>query len=326
MSAAPQRAALALRVDVDFAPGLRRAVPRMLDALARAGMHATFCVVAGSNAPRRSLKRLLRRGYLRRLLRLGPRGIARWLLPALASNEAMLGSPRAREVLRRILDEGHELAVHGHDHAWWADHAWGSDEALLVAEIDRAYGAMERASGRADLAWVSPAWRTTGAVLQHLKRRGVGYFSDCWGTTPFLTVDERGREIPVPHLPVNAASLESLTLVSGLDGRAAVRSALGGLPADATGVLCIHDYFEGLLHPELFAMLLEECRAAGRSPTTLAATARGLPTALASHRLSRGRVPGFVGEVSWQGPVVGVALSAPRRAPAPPAGVAPAPL
>ena len=86
---------LALRVDVDFVVGLEEAVPRMLDELARHEMQATFFIVAGSNQPRRSLKRLLRPGYLQRLHALGFSGLIRSFGMGRGGERFLAATPRA---------------------------------------------------------------------------------------------------------------------------------------------------------------------------------------------------------------------------------------
>lgn len=58
---------VALRIDVDFPVGLLRAVPFFLDRLRAAEMKATFFVVAGSNDPRSSWRRMVRPQYARLL-------------------------------------------------------------------------------------------------------------------------------------------------------------------------------------------------------------------------------------------------------------------
>ena len=292
---------LALRIDVDFPTGLRRAVPSMLEALKRAGMQATFFVVAGAN--RTPLSRLLRPGYLRRLARLGPGRVLGAVGPSvLFGGGAFLGSDRARAVLRRIRDEGHEVAVHGFDHAWWAESVWSADSTRLSAEIDRAFDAMGQAEEKQGQAWGSPNWRTTPFVLGELGRRGVPYLSECWGSAPFRSCGDDGAAIPLAHLPVTLPSLETLVLEDRLPPAQAVQRALDAHTAGQYGLACLHDYFEGLMRPELFAEFLDACARRGLRTVTLRETATPLdPGRLPVHDLARGPLRGFAGDVSLQG-------------------------
>ncbi len=67
--------------------------------------------------------------------------------------------------------------------------------------------------------------------------------------------------------------------------------------------MCVHDYFEGFLRPELFSEILGAWHRNGIRTCTLHEAAReidrsGLP--LPASRLTRGTLTGFVGDVSWQ--------------------------
>ncbi|MDX1387922.1 MAG: polysaccharide deacetylase family protein [Acidobacteriota bacterium] len=304
---AARREGPAVRIDVDFRAGLLRAVPFFLDALGASGMHATFFVVTGSNRPASILRRLGRKGYLRRLRRLGVARTLFSLRPGPFSSGSMrLESASSARVLRRIVAEGHELAVHGYDHAWWADHVWDSDEPELAGEVERAFATMERVTGRSGFGWGSPNWRTTETVLRLLHARAVPYFSDCWGIAPFLTADEAGSVVPTIHLPITLPSLEGSMLERRIDGPAAIAAVFEPPAPRPFDVICFHDYYEGLARRELFTGFLNECRRRRLRTITLADAARRLQPELERlpvHRLARGPLPGFTGEVSWQGPI-----------------------
>jgi peptidoglycan/xylan/chitin deacetylase (PgdA/CDA1 family) len=292
-----------LRIDVDFPVGLRRGVPWLLDRLAEREMHATFFVVTGRNSSRRALRRTLDPEYLGRLRRLGPLRVVRCLGASLLRDEPVLESREAQAALDRIVTDGHELAAHGHDHAWWADEVWRAEPERLVEEVDRALDALARRIDAPGVAWGAPSWRTTDAVMRHLERRGVPYLAECWGREPFRTLDGAGDPIRVPHLPITAPSLEALTLDRATDAAEVVARSLG----HGFGVLCAHDYFEGLLRRELFVALLDRLVAREITTASLRTVAAALAPAiddLPACRVVRAPVPGFHGFVSWQGPVV----------------------
>lgn len=292
---------LALRIDVDFGAGMDRAVPFFLDTLERAGTRATFFIVAGCNSHGRLLRRLADPRYVRRLWKLGPRRIARGT--GLRDSGGPLDSESRRRLVARIVDAGHEVAVHGWDHGWWADNVWTAEPGRLSNEIDRAFEALEGASGHDDLAWGSPNWRTTPRVLELLHRRGVPYFAECWGRGPFRSADTDGQAIPRIHLPVTITSLESLVLEQARDAEGAVAAAFDGRPPDRYDMVCVHDYFEGLMHPRAFVELIRVCTERGWRTVTLRETAAAIEAAclrLPVHGLSRGPLPGFAGSVNWQ--------------------------
>lgn len=278
-----------LRIDVDFRSGLLLAVPAMLDVLERYGMQASFFVVAGSNPPSRSLARLRKRDYRRRVVRLG---LWRSLTVLSGGDSPMLTTPSTWDVVRRIEAEGHELVVHGWDHAWWAENVWSATTGRLEQQIDLAYDAVERAAGPARRAWGSPNWRSRDDVMALLAARGAPYFSECWGHSPFSSHDR-------VHLPVTD-NLEERVLERG-PSPACVDEMLDARDVGAYRLICAHDYFEGLLHPALFEALIEGCRRRGLRTVALQTVAARLdPAGLEPYTLERGSAAGFCGEVSRQ--------------------------
>jgi hypothetical protein len=109
--------------------------------------------------------------------------------------------------------------------------------------------------------------------------------------------------IPVPHLPITLPSLESLIIEEGMAPDEAVSAALDCGRPRGFELLCIHDSFEGLLQPELFSMLLEQCVRRDLSTVPLreaAYIATDAALELPIHGLIRAPLSGFVGQVSWQ--------------------------
>jgi undecaprenyl phosphate-alpha-L-ara4FN deformylase len=291
---------LGLRIDVDFPIGLRRGVPFMLDLLARHGMKATFFIVAGRNGGMRALRRLIQPSYLRRYLRMG--GWRLWVMSSVGG----AGQMRLRDhasLVRRILDEGHEVGVHGYDHAWWADCVWSAGTDRIESQMARGFEMLTAVTKRTDLAWASPNWRTSDAVLHALMRRNVPYFSECWGVCPFAVRLPDGRSSSIPNLPVTVPSLEVASMSQRLEGRQAVKAVLDRHEPDGYNVVACHDYYEGMLKPELFRSFLEGCAARALrvlSLRELAGLLRAEGYVLPVGRIGRRRLPGFVGQVSWQ--------------------------
>lgn len=287
MRAALFRRVLPLRIDVDFRAGLLRAVPSMLDALAARDMHATFFVVAGRNRPRRSLGRLRESAYRKRFARLGPLRVWSALR---GDNAPMLEGPEAQRIVRRIESEGHELAVHGWDHGAWADRVWHASLGELVEDVERAYDAITKVAGPRKRAWGSPNWRSRQDVIATLVERGVDYLSECWGRAPFLSHG-------CLHLPVTD-NLEARVFDAEPEP---IESLLGAAEPEAYRLICMHDYFEGLLYPQLFPRLLDALGRRGLRATSLSGVARELDrSSLIEETLDNGPVEGFCGDVSWQ--------------------------
>ena len=295
-----------LRIDVDFPSGLRKGLPRMLDMLAKHEMQATFFIVAGHNRPGKLAGRLKTKEYRSRIQDLDPvRIFFRFFLPELlsSSKDMMCGLDDQSGLIRRLISEGHEVAVHGYDHRWWADHVWQTTSSDLKTDIDKAYVVFETFSklGSNTLAWGSPSWRTTDDVIELLAERGVPYLSDCWGYAPFYTRLFKGEIVRIPHLPITVQSFEASPRIKG----SALDEKVSRLVELAQGsdyaMTCMHDYFEGLMRPDIFKSVIERlaennCRTISLKETAERVADADLPTS----SIIRQEVSGFTGQVSVQ--------------------------
>ncbi len=293
------KAALTLRIDVDFPQLTSDTVPVLLQALDQYGLRATFFIAAAASRPGSLLRRMRNVSYIRRILRLGS---GRSLMKMLLDMRAQRGtSPELSALIRRIQQEGHEVAVHGYHHVWWADRVWVATPEEIEAEIEKAYAYFHSLAGTVSLAWASPGWRSTDRVMKLLQGRGVPYFSECWGRGPFLTRLDDGSVIRTPHLPVTLPCLESLRIVDGLGPEQAAKKVISLLKPDGYNMLCAHDYFEGMLGKDYFLAFLERCRECSIQTETAAATAERLSAEQPVCPLIRRAVSGFDGLVSFQG-------------------------
>jgi len=126
---------LTLRIDVDFPQLAADTLPPMLEELERFGMKATFFIAAAASRPGSLLRRVRNGSYVRRILRMGT---GRSLLKMLFTMNASRGPvPELPALVRRIEQAGHEIAVHGYDHVWWADRVWTAPPEDLAGQIER---------------------------------------------------------------------------------------------------------------------------------------------------------------------------------------------
>lgn len=283
---------IACRIDVDYprlAPG---AVPYMLDVLDSYGSKATFFVTTGISKKSLSASSLINVQYLLRLFRLRA-----WNLLSIASGACSLS-----DLVAQISGRGHEVAIHGYDHRWWMENIWTASIEDIEHDIESAYGELRKISGACEVAWGSPGWRTNAQVLDILAGKSVKYFSECWGSSPFITRLQGRRWKGIPHLPITLPSLETLVVCEKLVPADAVQKVLDR-PADRYDMFVCHDYYEGDLRRDLFRLFLEEVDKRGWRTVSLSSIASEIQAAgiqLPECGLRRGPVEGFVGDVSWQ--------------------------
>ncbi len=82
--------------------------------------------------------------------------------------------PIPRGALATLVDEGHEVANHSHDHP---DDFAGLHPEALHQQVARAEDAIASATGVAPVGFRAPAWAVSGPLLELLERRGYRYDS-----------------------------------------------------------------------------------------------------------------------------------------------------
>ena len=105
---------------------------------------------------------------------------------------------RYPELMRRILDEGHELAHHGYAHQW-PDSMSREEER---DDFQRALDAFDRVLQLRPVGYRSPAWEFSPWTLSLLVEQGIRYSSNFMNRdTPYKHVVD-GRQTELVELPV----------------------------------------------------------------------------------------------------------------------------
>ena len=241
---------VALKVDVDTHDGLRTGVPLIRERLAAYGIRASFFVVCGPDTMGRRLPRLLRPRFVAKLIRTRAPSVYGWR--TLLSGTLLPARPIAAafpELLRALAREGHEVAVHGFDHARWQDRLPALAAATVAAEVARACAVYREALGVDPRGFGAPGWRCTAASLAAVDDAGFGYRSDTRGSAPYRPAVD-GRAFRVPELPTTLPTLDETYGVVARDPAALADDLVDRLRPGALEVHTIHAELEGGPHAD----------------------------------------------------------------------------
>ena len=275
---------LGLKVDVDTYRGMQVGVPRLLDLFRERGLTATFFLSLGPDASGRAIVRLLRSPALvKKLVRTraatsyGLRAaLSGWLLPS-----RMIGRSFPDRVTR-IVDEGHEVALHAWDHRRWQDELTRRPEAWIRDWLDRGAGAFRELTGSEPTAFGAPGWVIDDRALRILAEVGFAYVSCTRAAAPFV---HEGTDLV--EIPSDLASLEEDTAPG------AAARVLSPLADGRDHVLPVHAEIEGGHWQGAFARLLDAAQDAGARPVSLAKIRERLdPAALPVRRHRMETLPG----------------------------------
>ncbi len=290
---------LALRVDVDTRRGLREGVPRLLELFRRLQVRASFFVTFGPDRSGLALRRAWRPSFLRKMARTNPFRLygVRTLLSGTLLPAEPVGSG-APDLLRQIVNEGHELGLHGYDHVGWQDRVHRMSRQEIERDLRAAVTAYREIVGHPPLASAAPGWRTTRLALEVQDSLGFRYASDVRGSAPFRPADG--------HAPLRTLQIPTtLPTVDELLGRVRdIPAALEGALGPGLNVFTLHAEVEGGPLIREFDRFLGRQLGRGWAAVPLAEVVARLLSMPAAHPVCpilQGRVPGRSGWVAIQG-------------------------
>lgn len=236
---------IGIKVDVDTFRGMREGVPRLLDLFGRHTIKVSFFVPMGKDHTGWTVKRVFTRpGFVSKAQRVGvleTYGVKTLLYGLLLPGPDI--ARKSKPLLAKILEEGHELGIHGLDHVWWHDHIRNLDRERTEAILREAVDTFRETTDQAPRSFAAPGWVINAHALAFLDREGFLYSSDARGTFPFLpTMD--GRSFPILQIPTTLPTLDEMV---GLEGTTReeladyfVTCLTGGL-----NILTVHAELEG---------------------------------------------------------------------------------
>jgi undecaprenyl phosphate-alpha-L-ara4FN deformylase len=297
----------ALKIDVDTRRGMDEGVPRLLEALASAGVRGTFFVTMGpDNSGKAALRVFRRRGFAGKMIRtnaLRMYGLRTALSGTLLPSRPV-GSGRP-DLMQAIVREGHEAGVHGWDHVLWHDRILEMDRASAAAELRRAAASFADAVGWPPDCASAPAWVLAPAVLEEEERLRLRYAADTRGTAPFLP-KMNGHVSTVLQLPTTLPTLDELLGLEGVtEGSFAEAVVTRAVSAGTDAVFTLHAEAEGMAFLPSFRDLLARLKDRGVECVPCGTLVEGLDRArLPACEVVLREVPGRSGLLSTQGDVI----------------------
>ena len=296
---------LALKIDVDTYRGTLQGVPQLVEVLRRHQAQATFLFSLGPDHTGRAIKRVFRRGFMKKVSRTSV--VSHYGLKTLMYGTLLPGPDigrRCADILRGVRDSGYEVGIHCWDHVKWQDGVADADMAWTERQMQLACNQFATLFGEAAKVHGAAGWQMNPHAIRMTQRLGFDYASDGRGTHPFVPV-WNAEIVHCPQLPTTLPTLDELI---GLDGITEdnVHEHLLELTRDppATGhVFTLHAEMEGMKLAPAFDRLLAGWKAQGYDLVRLRSMRDGLDIAhLPRHELAMAEIPGRSGTLLVQGP------------------------
>jgi undecaprenyl phosphate-alpha-L-ara4FN deformylase len=257
-----------LKIDVDTYQGMKKGVPRLLSILDEACIKGTFYLSIGPDSSGRAIFQLIKNPrFLKKMIRTNAPGLYGFktifygtLLP---SPMIALSFP---ELVRRIIDCGHEVQFHAWDHRRWQDELESRSSEWIKDWFDRGVEAFRGLAGMKPTSFGAPAWLIDDRVLDISRAYGFSYLSCTRAKYPFIHAGSG-----LPEIPSDLPCFEETGVVQGKAKIASIMDK-GGVH-----VLPVHAEAEGGIWAGHFIELLDILKSMGCRFKTLSQIMEALP-------------------------------------------------
>ncbi len=235
---------IGIKVDVDTFWGMREGVPSLIALFGRTGVSASFFVPMGRDHTGRTVKRVFRKGFLRKAGRVGvveAYGIRTLLYGLVLPGPQIARSHRS--LLARIKEEGHELGIHGLDHVFWHDKIRALSVERTARELDRAVTEYRELVGEMPRAFAAPGWNISAFAVEYMERARFLYTSNVRGRFPFYPEIE-GRQFALLEIPSTLPTLDEVVGRKGTEPKELAQYFLSRL-GENLEILTVHTELEG---------------------------------------------------------------------------------
>ena len=297
-------ARIALKVDVDTLRGTQEGVPRLLRALQRHGVQATFLFSLGPDHTGWALKRAFRPGFLSKVSRTSV--VQHYGLRTLMYGVLLPAPDIGRRAAAAMLDarrQGHECGIHTWDHVVWQDGVRQRDEAWTRQQMRLAWDRYGEVFGEPPATHGAAGWQMNDAAWRQIDDWGLAYASDGRGSGPYRPVVD-GRALAHVQWPTTLPTLDEVIGADGINETNVAAALLARTESDRDQVYTLHAELEGGLLAPVFDALLAGWRAQGHALLTLGAlhaqAGRDALAAMPAMPLTWGTVPGRSGELVVQ--------------------------
>ncbi|HEX7339527.1 MAG TPA: polysaccharide deacetylase family protein [Rhodanobacteraceae bacterium] len=209
---------IALKVDVDTLRGTLEGVPTLMALFERLKIPATFLFSVGPDHTGRALRRLVRPGFLSKVLRTSVPST--YGLKTLLYGTLLPGPDigfRAANCMRATQSAGFEVGLHSWDHVRWQDAVARKDRHWTEREWARGIQAYMRIFGEPPTCFGAAGWQINAHVLELEARHGLRWASDTRGGQPFRPALASGTGCP--QVPTTLPTMDELI------GREAITAA-----------------------------------------------------------------------------------------------------
>jgi peptidoglycan/xylan/chitin deacetylase (PgdA/CDA1 family) len=240
---------LGLKIDVDTYWGMKNGVPSLLQTLKQFNLKGTFFLSIGPDNSGRAVLQLIKNPlFLKKMMRTNAPALYGWKT---ALYGTLLPAPMIAlsftQIVKEIINAGHEVQFHAWDHRRWQDELMTKSEKWISEWFVKGIDGFEKLTGKKPTAFGAPSWLIENRVLSIIKEYKFEYLSCTRAKTPFIHAIAN-----LPEIPSDLPCFEEIDAQKGI-------SIISDLLKDGgTHVLPVHAEVEGGIFQNQFRELLEK--------------------------------------------------------------------
>ena len=254
---------LGLRIDVDTYRGTKIGVPNLQRLLLSHQIAASFFFCVGPDNMGRHIKKLLKPGFLKKMLRSNAPNLYGWdiLLKGTILPGPVIGK-KCADIIRSVALDGHETGLHAWDHYQWQSHILNMSQKQIFDGMRKGCESLEAITGSQPACSASPGWICNDAVLEVKEKFAFLYNSDTRGSHIFFPV-AKNRTLTCPQIPVTLPTYDEIIGRCGLGQTNYNEYLFSLIKPRQLNILTIHAEAEGIHCLDLFENFIKQALARG---------------------------------------------------------------
>jgi len=239
----------ALRIDLESDKGIKKGVPKILKLLKKHKIKASFYVVMGGEA---NFFDFLR--YRKAIP--GERKIKAF---STIEKIRILLFPRDfvkknKKILKEIIDDGHELGIHGWKHRSWLR---GFDKIDIRKHLVLAKNKYIKIFGKEPLSFAAPGFKTDKKVIKILEELGFKVISDLPGNKPKKIKNKNIINIPITIKGKNNTPIIEYLTSKNLKDEKILEKLKEKIKKKKLSIIYVHGLFESIKKIDLLEDLFK---------------------------------------------------------------------
>ncbi len=265
---------LAIKVDVDTYRGTREGVPALRRLFLKHKIPATFLFSLGPDNTGKALKRIFRKGFLKKCLRSNVAGNygLKTLMYGTILKAPLIGKLCA-DIMYDCKKDGFECGIHCWNHFKWQDYINSMSAEEIDSEFTLAYNEFKRIFGENAMCCGAAGWQISPDALAVQDSKKMLYASDTRNGTPFFPI-MCGRKFKTLQIPTTLPTLDEVLGIINID--AATANHIEDMKKVDYSVMTVHAELEGMAYLDWFDSFLSEVKSQGCEIFSLSTYAKDL--------------------------------------------------